>query len=743
MGQCKSCNGQSQPQEQTDIQTPLNPGKENIIKEFQNHLDGKFTQYQLVKTTKYSFSYSSVLRKSITSSSKVLNTLGTISPINIHNLRELNEFLKIAKERESGKIQIDKNMTFKCGLSLGDIIPEFNLIYLFTQAPKFSFQPNKYTLVRSWGQGEQMVNFEHAIDLVQQLGINLVGLVRGQEDQQQVFEENVKSNNWDQYNHVFIDQEDKQNEGHLFDIFYNEDIKDVEQGYLMSAMLFYGNKLIWKRYIYEFEISSDSDEFIDEVTQIVKNKVTNPKISKQNEQVQQITQQEYRGLKRIIQIDHRARQFNRNILISIEKKTIIYPDKKQIIYFQPELKFASSSRLLSTDELISDIKLSNAVSKKCVGQISSQRKGQLNCQKIFSNNKCLFRKVYQNTNQLGGMYNYGIKLGGRLNWFLDIEIAMVKQWITTRDEVLPDVEKQIQLSTNPVEKKINELVYNFFKTIPTVDKVLNQEYGKIPYAEKRKPPYEDLSVSKSLGTEEIGRKPDMVLFILLIDYENDDTVALLQEVVKLRLQEPKLNNLQIAVLGHIRAESWTRLFQAFMEKIKLAEHALNGHIETWFPVEDKIGSISFSAVLGRMYGMALERRDVMIIDKNNMVRVIDSSRKVIKDLTKIVDQLSQQPAIPPSSLDYSRPWQMFKKCFRANPNIQDICQQIQKECTDDNYLVLLEQKQHIIWEFEQGKISSKKRHFQPIRQIRGKMNLNELSQIIQKYIDDRDLEIIK
>lgn len=34
----------------------------------------------------------------------------------------------------------------------------------------------------------------------------------------------------------------------------------------MSAMLFYGNKLIWKRYIYEFEISSDSDEFIDEVT---------------------------------------------------------------------------------------------------------------------------------------------------------------------------------------------------------------------------------------------------------------------------------------------------------------------------------------------------------------------------------------------------------------------------------------------------------------------------------------------
>ena len=30
-------------------------------------------------------------------------------------------------------------MTFKCGLSLGDIIPEFNLTFLFTQAPKFAF----------------------------------------------------------------------------------------------------------------------------------------------------------------------------------------------------------------------------------------------------------------------------------------------------------------------------------------------------------------------------------------------------------------------------------------------------------------------------------------------------------------------------------------------------------------------------------------------------------------------------
>lgn len=51
----------------------------------------------------------------------------------------------------------------------------------------------------------------------------------------------------------------------------------------MSAMLFYGNKLVWKRYIYEFEISSDSDEFVDEITQIVKNKIVNPKLPNKNE----------------------------------------------------------------------------------------------------------------------------------------------------------------------------------------------------------------------------------------------------------------------------------------------------------------------------------------------------------------------------------------------------------------------------------------------------------------------------
>lgn len=77
-----------------------------------------------------------------------------------------------------------------------------------------------------------------------------------------------------------------------------------------------------------------------------------------------------------------------------------------------------------------------------------------------------------------------------------------------------------------------------------------------------------------------------------------------------------------------------------MDKNKLSASALNSTIETWFPVEDKIGSISFSAILSKMYGMQLEKRDCMIIDKDNVVRVIDMSRKVVPNILNIIQSLS-------------------------------------------------------------------------------------------------------
>lgn len=40
-----------------------------------------------------------------------------------------------------------------------------------------------------------------------------------------------------------------------------------------------------------------------------------------------------------------------------------------------------------------------------------------------------------------------------------------------------------------------------------------------------------MSVSKSLGYEEITRKSDKILFLLLIDYENDDTLDMLKKLI--------------------------------------------------------------------------------------------------------------------------------------------------------------------------------------------------------------------
>jgi hypothetical protein len=76
-----------------------------------------------------------------------------------------------------------------------------------------------------------------------------------------------------------------------------------------------------------------------------------------------------------------------------------------------------------------------------------------------------------------------------------------------------------------------------------------------------------------------------------------------------------------------------------MEKHSLHKDAEEGMIETWFPIEDKIGSITFSAILSKMYGMVLEKRDCMLIDLENQVRVIDSSRRVVPNLAKILKDL--------------------------------------------------------------------------------------------------------
>jgi hypothetical protein len=64
-----------------------------------------------------------------------------------------------------------------------------------------------------------------------------------------------------------------------------------------------------------------------------------------------------------------------------------------------------------------------------------------------------------------------------------------------------------------------------------------------------------------------------------------------------------MKELQFVALGHIRAESWTKLFQAFVEKININQDIMEGILETWFPLEDKISSLSFLAIMGKVYGL--------------------------------------------------------------------------------------------------------------------------------------------
>lgn len=59
-------------------------------------------------------------------------------------------------------------------------------------------------------------------------------------------------------------------------------------------------------------------------------------------------------------------------------------------------------------------------------------------------------------------------------------------------------------------------------------------------------------------------------------------------------------------------------------------------------MEDKIGSISFSAILSKMYGMCLEKRDCMLIDLDNEVRIIDSSRRIVPKISEILGNLQNK-----------------------------------------------------------------------------------------------------
>ncbi|CAD8123540.1 unnamed protein product [Paramecium sonneborni] len=749
MGNCQQCKQSTTPDIMGDVApTKQRESKSGNIRKIMGILN-EFDSYQIIKSTQYSFIQDQTFRIGKQNNTKVITIQGTVKPTNIIKLRRANEELKQLRgeSNEQDKCMIDKKMIFKSGLELGDTFPQIKFQQLLKDEDQvLNLQDGKYTLIKSWSQGEQMVNFEHAIDLIdslKQVDMQLIGLTRGNLEQKSVYEELVRSNHrWEQYQHIYLNTEEIENlDNQILDIYFQESINEVMEGYLVSALLFYGNKLIWKRYNYEWEIFSDSDEVANEVTSLINQGVKEYQTKQQTNIVSSINKEQYSQIKKFVLAQQTQQPFTRNINISITKKTIYMKNLKTIIYNNPiiEVHCSPQSQQLTQSFI-------QPLGSQCILWDSQILKRSL-MQKIQENNLNIEVALEK---QIKIQINYQENLIQIQSWEQStlipyykstLYISQVKQWIHARDKVL----NQFQTSDDPVTLKINQMIHNFFNYIPAVEKILNQQYGKIPYAEKRKPPYEEMSVSKSLGNEEITRKQDQILFVLLIDYENDDTLELLKTLIKYKKENQ--SPIQIAVLGHIRAESWTKLFQAFMEKHKLHHDAEQGIIETWFPVEDKIGSITFSAILSKMYGLILEKRDSMLVDLNNHVRIIDSSRKIIPKINSFLNDLQNQSLDPyKDTNDYKNSYLQFKKCIRLEHNLTDITNKIQQQCKDDNTLIFYQQKKSKIWDFENGQVTQICKYSQPIKILRlipKSSEMDNLQSIIGKYIDNQDILQIK
>ncbi|CAK83968.1 unnamed protein product (macronuclear) [Paramecium tetraurelia] len=744
MGTCQQCKQQTTPEIINVVPTiPRESKSANIRNIIQ--LMNEFDNYIIIKTTQYSFLFDDDIGLGRQENTKTITTQGTVKPINLSKLRAANEDLKQLKNQsnEQDKCMIDKKMVFQSGLELGDTLPSIKFQLLFNDHDQvLNLQEGKYTLIKSWSQGEQMVNFEHAIDLIdslKQTDLQLIGLARGNIEQKSVYEELVRSNHrWENFQHIYICTEGQENlDNHILDIYFQENTNEVEEGFQVGALLFYGTKLIWKRYNHEWDIFSDSEEVAQEVTTLINKGVKEYSGKQQTNLVSSITKEQYCQIKKFVLDQQTQQPFTRKINVSVTKRTFFGKNNKTIVYDNPIIDVNCSPKSQQITE--SFIRPLGSKSVVWDGQLLKKALTQ----KIQSKNLNIEAALER---QIKIQINYEKNIISIPQWESSalvpyykstLYISQVKQWIHARDEVLSECES----SDDPVTARINKMIKDFFTHIPTVERIQNQQYGKIPYAEKRKPPYEEMSISKSLGNEEITRKQDKILLILLIDYENDDTLELLKSLIKYKKENQC--PLQIAVLGHIRAESWTKLFQAFMEKHKLNNDAEEGVIETWFPVEDKIGSITFSAILSKMYNLVLEKRDCMLVDLKNQIRVLESSRRVIPKIHTYINDLQNYSQNPEREIsNYRNQYSQFKKCIRKEHNLKEITTKIKQQCKEDDTLIMYEQKKSKVWDFENGKISETRKYSQPTKILRlppKSTELDNLNSIISKYIESQDI----
>lgn len=68
-----------------------------------------------------------------------------------------------------------------------------------------------------------------------------------------------------------------------------------------------------------------------------------------------------------------------------------------------------------------------------------------------------------------------------------------------------------------------------------MQQVIDGPYGAISYCERRYPPFEDRPAGDALINQEILRQPNKVMLLYLINYENEDSVKILNELIQIKL----------------------------------------------------------------------------------------------------------------------------------------------------------------------------------------------------------------
>ncbi|CAD8112593.1 unnamed protein product [Paramecium primaurelia] len=703
IGKCKQCGPQNEDiLPQMEFQKEI---KSEVIKNLKQKLH-EFESYSIQKLTTYSLKYDGLFRKEDIKKEKVIDSLGLVKPMDIEKIKQLNE--------EAG-------IKFYCGISLGDPI---NIGFKTINGSLIELNQNGYTLVRLWGMGEMMMNFQSCIQIE---GIKLIGLVRGDIE---TYKKIIMNIGWEEYDHIIIEDDN------ILDLQYDEQTHQINHNSILSALLLYDGQVIYKHYIDKLQFQSDYHIVKKDVLEIIENGV------KQVNQINVITnisfikQQEYIKLKQFI-MNQKKQSFSRDVEVTIKKKTIYYKEDKQVYYDQPIIYINSSPKSFS----ISD-KFANQLGKKNLKWDSKLLKAKINEKiKEFSLNvQIALQKdiIISITKEYCEIKVHHWEDGILVPYYKSLDyISQIKLWITATETI------RYEPNEDPVIDRINDLVAKLFQTIPKVDKVLGTKYANIPFVEKWKPPYEELDPHpKNL---EIHRKSDKILLIWLFDYEIEENIEKLKELIKIKKNNPQFG-LQIAILGYIKFTTWTSKFQAFLDKYELTRSILDNTIETWFPQEEQMGRFRFNIILQRIYGLMLDKQDMMIIDSKGIVRLIDNSTQIISNLTQEIDKLNEKVKVTVKNYNYWRQYQNLKKCIRENPQLAEIVKKIQEKGIVEESKVLIEQMKDKVWTFENGQIKEEKWHEQPtriLRNISDFTDINEMARIIAKYIDNNDICALK